>query len=108
MHACFLNELKINEIVMPFIAEEEAFVTHASAYVSYVKTNTAKMSFKANDVSLKNKLIEEYVWFMSLVRVEIFKNEEDEFYIEQETNRRFLQTKCYSYEEMQQIIINLK
>lgn len=108
MHAYFLNELKINETIIPLIADEGTFVTHASTYINYTGVNTAKMSFKTDDNFLKDKLVEEYIWFMSLVRVEIFENEEDEFYIEQEINRRLLQTKCYSYEKMRQIIINSK
>lgn len=105
-HITFSTKLLLNDEEIVFTTNEKKFIENNFKFLK--NNNKAKIFFIANDDPFKNELNEEYIWFIRLVRTEVFKNEEDEFYIEQEVNRRLLQTRCYSYEELQQIVTNSK
>lgn len=57
-----------------------------------IEFNRCEIVFKKNDDA-----IDEFVWFMSLVRVEIFDYEEDEYFIDKAINVR---EKCHEIEKI--------
>ena len=56
--------------------------------------------FSKNEEDMEN-IISEYIWFMRLVRCEIFKYRESGYYIDNEIKRR---KDCYTYEEIDKIL----
>ena len=68
--------------------------------IDYEDINIVSVMFSKNEEDIEN-IISEYIWFMRLVRCEIFKYHENDYYIDKEIKRR---KDCYTYEEIDKIL----